>query len=101
MAMILSSAAREACPYLRMISPDPITLGTIAEIKTDLYPPLQFTALTAIPASASPCKRWGNTVLVSRQGRRILDELAEEFNEQGYGISFRYVFDQARKLKSP
>ena len=41
-----------------------------------------------------------NTVLVSRQVRRALEELAEEYNELGYDLRFNYTFDQAKKIES-
>lgn len=103
MAMILSSAG----PGGGLAIPEddfpliPITLGSIAEIKEDLYPPNTINRINGNPSIGLSVQKEGeaNTVLVARQARGVMDQLAEEFNEQGYGLSFRYVFDQAREIE--
>ena len=104
MAMVLASAgggggmglAEDEFPLI------PIRLGDIAEIKIDRHEAAAVSRINRQPSIGFNLQKEGeaNTVLVSRQVRRALDELAEEFNELGYDLSFNYTFDQASEIES-
>ena len=104
MAMVLSSAGgggaaaipEEDFPLI------PILLGDIAEIKIDQHEAAAVSRINRQPSIGFYLQKEGeaNTVLVSRQVRLALDELAAEFNELGYDLRFNYTFDQAKEIES-
>ncbi len=77
-------------------------LGEIAEVKIDRHEATAISRINRQPSIGFYLQKEGeaNTVLVSRQVRRALDELAEEFAPLGYGISFNYTFDQAKEIEN-
>jgi HAE1 family hydrophobic/amphiphilic exporter-1 len=104
MAMILSSAGAGGGPAI----PEdefpliPIRLNEIAEVKIDLHEATAVSRINRQPSIGFYLQKEGeaNTVVVSRQVRRTLDELASEFNDLDYNLSFNYTFDQAKEIES-
>jgi HAE1 family hydrophobic/amphiphilic exporter-1 len=104
-AMILSSAGggAGAIPIPEDEFPlIPIRLGEIAEVKIDRHDVSSISRFNRQPSIGFHLQKEGeaNTVIVSRQVRRVLNELAEEFNKGGYDISFNYTFDQAKEIEN-
>lgn len=104
MAMILSSAGAGGGPAI----PEdefpliPIRLQDIAEVNLDLHEASSISRINRHPSIGFYLQKEGesNTVAVSRQVHRALDELAAEFNELGYDLSFKYTFDQAKEIET-
>lgn len=103
MAMILASAGsgggaipEDEFPLI------PIRLGEIAEVKVDLHEATSINRINCQPSIGFYLQKEGeaNTVLVSRQVRQALEELAEEFNQLDYDLSFNYTFDQANEIEN-
>ncbi|NLA12573.1 MAG: efflux RND transporter permease subunit, partial [Firmicutes bacterium] len=80
----------------------PTRLGEIAEVKIDRHEATAISRINRQPSIGFYLQKEGeaNTVLVSRQVRRALTELAEVFDPLGYEISFNYTFDQAQEIES-
>ncbi len=80
----------------------PTLLGEIAEVKIDRHEATAISRINRQPSIGFYLQKEGeaNTVLVSRQVRKALDELAEEFAPLGYEISFNYTFDQAKEIEN-
>lgn len=80
----------------------PTRLSEIAEVKIDRHEATSIGRINGQPSIGFYLQKEGeaNTVLVSRQVRRALNELAEEFAPLGYEISFNYTFDQAQEIES-
>ena len=103
MAMVLSSAGAGGSPIPEEGFPlIPIRLGEIAEVKIDRHEATSISRVNRRPSIGFHLQKEGeaNTVLVSRQVHRVLDELAEEFNQLGYNIKFNYTLDQAKEIEN-
>ncbi|WP_461368083.1 efflux RND transporter permease subunit, partial [Candidatus Darwinibacter acetoxidans] len=79
----------------------PIRLGDVAEVKLDMHELSSISRINRQPSIGFYLQKEGesNTVAVSRQVHRVLDELAAEFNELGYDLGFKYTFDQAKEIE--
>ncbi|HOL16173.1 MAG TPA: efflux RND transporter permease subunit, partial [Bacillota bacterium] len=104
MAMILASAGsgnalaipEDEFPLI------PIRLQDIAEVNLDFHEASSINRINRQPSIGFYLQKEGeaNTVAVSRQVRRALDELAAEFNELGYDLSFTFTYDQAKEIEN-
>jgi|LSQX01.3.fsa_nt_gb HAE1 family hydrophobic/amphiphilic exporter-1 len=104
MAMILASAGGgSSLPIPEDEFPlIPIRLQDIAEVNFDFHEASSISRINRQPSIGFYLQKEGeaNTVAVSRQVRRTLDELSAEFNELGYDLTFTFTYDQAKEIET-
>jgi hydrophobic/amphiphilic exporter-1 (mainly G- bacteria), HAE1 family len=81
---------------------EPISLGTLAEIKQDIYNPSTISRYNLLPSIGLVIQKEGdaNTVVVARQLRAELQKLEEESENDEFQVQFNTVFDQAAEIES-
>ena len=81
---------------------DPISLGTLAEIKQDTYNPSTINRYNQLPSIGLVVQKEGdaNTVVVARQLRMEFQKLADESESSDFTVQFNTVFDQAAEIES-
>lgn len=81
---------------------EPISLGTLAEIKQDTYNPTTISRYNQLPSIGLVIQKEGdaNTVVVSRQLRAEFQKLTDESENAEFQVQFNTIFDQAAEIES-
>jgi hydrophobic/amphiphilic exporter-1 (mainly G- bacteria), HAE1 family len=81
---------------------EPISLGSLAEIKQDTYNPSTISRYNRLPSIGLVMQKEGdaNTVVVARQLRAELQKLSAESENAEFQVQFNTIFDQAAEIES-